>query len=114
MAKPDLICKRAGDVLFLRFEKEELKLEDAERLVEIVFDLEENWDIEKIVFEMEKVSYVNSSVISAISRIADAKDLKVVRMTDKVMNIMETMGLLGFLDIYDSIEDALKDFNREG
>lgn len=111
MTRHDIIYKKANDVLFLSFEKEELKLEDAERMVEIVFDLEEHWDVDKIVFEMEKVAYVNSSVISAISRIADAKDLKIVRMSEKVSSIMDTMGLLAFLDLFDSTEEAMKDFD---
>jgi len=110
MANDDIIYKLSGDILGVSFNKDELKLEHAERIVEIVFDLEEHWDVDKIVFEMSKVEYVNSSFISAIGRIADAKELKIVSMTRKVANIMETMGLLSFLDIFESTEDALKDF----
>ncbi len=111
MAKAEIIYKLVKDVLFVGFEKEELKLEDAERIVEIVFDIEAHLDVEKVVFEMGKVTYVNSSMISAIGRIADAKDLKIVKMTEKVAKIMDTMGLISFLDLYDSVEDALRDFD---
>ena len=111
MPKHDIIYKKSNDVLFLSFEKEELKLEDAERIVEIVFDDEENWETEKVVFEFSKVTYVNSTVISAIGRMADAKELKIVGMTEKVRNIMDMMGILPFLDLYDDIGSALKDFD---
>jgi anti-anti-sigma regulatory factor len=110
MAKTEIIHKTVNGILFLSFEKEELKLEDAEKMVEIVFDLEENWEVDRIVMEFAKVDYVNSSMISAISRIADAKDLKIVQMTEKVKAIMDTMGILPFLDVFDNTEDALKDF----
>jgi len=112
MAKQDIIFKKVNDILFLSFEKEDLKLEDAEQMVEIVFDHEDHWEVEKIVFEMGKVEYMNSTAISAISRIADAKDLKIVQMTPKVGAIMDTMGILPFLEIFESTEEALKDFNE--
>ena len=96
------------DILLLRFHKEELKLEDAERIIEIVFDLEDSWDIDNVILIMTGVTYVNSTVISAVSRIADAKDLRIVDMHAKVKDVMETMGILSFLELAPTLEAAIE------
>jgi anti-anti-sigma factor len=98
------------DILILRFNKEELKLEDAEQIIEVVFDIEDSWDIDNVVLIMTGVTYTNSTVISAIGRIADAKDLRVVDMHPKVQAIMDTMGLLPFLELAPSLEAAVESF----
>ena len=100
------------DVLVIRFSKEELKLQDAERIIEIVFDLEESWDIDKVMLLMTGVTYTNSTVISAIGRLADAKDLRIVDMHPKVQGIMDTMGLLPFLELFPDPESAWASFDR--
>jgi len=96
------------DILLLRFHKEELKLEDAERIIEIVFDLEDSWDIDNVILVMTGVTYVNSTVISAVSRIADAKDFRIVDMHPKVKDVMETMGILAFLELAPTLEAAIE------
>ncbi|GEM_PF-2792548 len=101
-----------NDVLVIGFHKEELKLQDAERIIEIVFDVEESWDIDQVVLDMTDVTYTNSTVISAVGRIADAKDMRVVNMHPKVQAIMDTMGLLPFLEQSPSVEAALKSFEE--
>lgn len=101
-----------NDVLIIRFNQDELKLQDAERVIEIVFDLEESWDIDNVILDMEKVTYTNSTVISAVGRIADAKDLRIVNMHPKVNAIMDTMGLLPFLELSPDLETALKSFEE--
>jgi len=98
------------EVLLIRFAKEELKLQDAERIIEIVFDLEESWSIQKVILDMAGVTYTNSTVISAIGRLADAKDLRIVSMHAKVQAIMDTMGLLPFLEFSPSVDEALAGF----
>ena len=100
------------EILFIRFSKDELKIQDAERIIEIAFDLEESWDIEKVILMMTGVTYTNSTVISAIGRLADAKDLRIVDMHPKVVNIMETMGLLSFLELSPSLEEAVGSFEE--
>lgn len=100
------------DTLIIRFSKEDLKLPDAERIIEIVFDDEDAWDIDQVVLIMSGVQYVNSTVISAVGRLADAKDLRIVDMQPKVQAIMETMGLLSFLELVDDLDDAMKSFDE--
>ncbi|MHC5036799.1 MAG: STAS domain-containing protein [Planctomycetota bacterium] len=104
--------KYTSDILIVTFTKEELKLQDAERIIEIVFDLEDSWDIENVILVMEGVTYTNSTVISAIGRIADAKDLRVISMHPKVQAIMDTMGLLPFLEEAPSVEAAIESFDE--
>ncbi|MHC4601440.1 MAG: STAS domain-containing protein [Planctomycetota bacterium] len=100
------------EILIVRFDKDELKIQDAERIIEIVFDLEESWDVENVILVMTGVTYTNSTVISAVGRIADAKDLRIVDMHPKVQNIMETMGLLSFLELAPTLEDAIGSFEE--
>jgi anti-anti-sigma factor len=100
------------EILIVRFSKDELKIQDAERIIEIVFDLEESWDIENVILIMTGVTYTNSTVISAVGRIADAKDLRIVDMHPKVVNIMDTMGILSFLELAPTLEEAIGSFEE--
>ncbi|MCU0723891.1 MAG: hypothetical protein MUC63_09810 [Planctomycetes bacterium] len=106
----DIEHEYRDDVLVISFGKEELKLQDAERIIEIVFDLETSWSIQKIVLDMNGVTYTNSTVISAIGRLADAKDLRVVNLHAKVQAILDTMGLLPFLEFAPDVDAAIASF----
>ncbi len=70
-------------------------------------------NIAKVIFDMSRVEYMNSSAIASLANCAaGAKgcggNVVLMALTPTVRNVLETLGLIGLFITADSLDDAVK------
>lgn len=86
-------------------------------LVKAEFTISLSEDVNKLVVDMSEVEYCDSSGLSALLlafRIlqADEGEIKIASPKKSVRTLIEISQLDKILPIYDSVEEAIKEFNN--
>ncbi len=100
-----------GDVIVVGVDSGEFVLEQAQSVGNLVFN---RYDVgyDKIVLDLSKVIYINSSGISMIIRLNLERKFKLVGISKGVRDILDLTGILPFVSEYESVQSAIEDFKR--
>lgn len=97
------------DVLNLSLPGPDFVMEQAQDLVELVFESMEEGPND-VVLDLSGVGYINSSGISVIIRLNLERNLRLVNPSRMVSEILELTGVLPFVPRFGSLEEAIASF----
>lgn len=106
---------KGSDVVRISLDGEMIGGPDATRLAETFHELIESGH-HKILMDMEKVSWMNSSglgiLIGGLTTLRNAGgDLKLLNLAKKIQDLLRITKLLGIFEVYDNEEEAIASFN---
>ena len=99
----------ADDVLQLEIPGKDFVMEQAQDLVDLVFD-EFDDGPKDLVLDLTSISYINSSGISVIIRMNLEKNLRLVNPSATVTDILELTGVLPFVPKFGTVDEAVDSF----
>jgi len=106
---------KGSDVVRISLDGEMIGGPDATRLAETFHELIEDGH-KKILMDMEKVSWMNSSglgiLIGGLTTLRNAGgDLKLLNLAKKIQDLLRVTKLLGIFEVYNNEEEAVASFN---
>jgi len=106
---------KGSEVVRISLDGEMIGGPDATRLAETFHELIENGH-QKILMDMEKVSWMNSSglgiLIGGLTTLRNAGgDLKLLNLAKKIQDLLRITKLLGIFEVYTNEEEAIASFN---
>ena len=106
---------KGSEVVRISLDGEMIGGPDATRLAETFHELIENGH-QKILMDMEKVSWMNSSglgiLIGGLTTLRNAGgDLKLLNLAKKIQDLLRITKLLGIFEVYANEEEAIASFN---
>ena len=99
-----------GDVLHVRIGGPDFVMEQAQDVVELVFEELDEEPPEDIILDLTGVNYINSSGISVVIRLNLERNLRLVNPSSMVTDILELTGILPFVPRFETVEEAIASF----
>jgi anti-sigma B factor antagonist len=116
---PELVSQHKDDVLLVQFTSQKI-LSDVliaqigRELLELASEANG-----KLLLDFQGVTFMSSAMIGKIVLLnkkckADSTDLKLCNIAPSIMEVFEITRLNKVLKIYDSVEEAMKSFQKKG